>query len=328
MARFADIVFPVATALERNDLAAGLGDRWLCAMQKAAEPPGEARTDYEIFVGLAQRLGFAERFTEDRSADEWVAELYRRTREEWQAGGAELPSLEEFRALGRVPIPAAEGPPPEDLPSFSRDPESHPLSTPSGKIEIYSATIDGFGYADCPGHPTWMEPSEWLGSGRAARFPLHLISNQPRTRLHSQYDIGSYSVDSKVSGREPIRLSPADAGGRGIVDGDLVRVFNDRGECLAGARLSPELRPGVVQLSTGAWYDPERPGQPGGLERHGNPNMLTRDAGTSRLAQAPSALTTLVEVERFDGEPPAVRAFEPPPFISVQETQERPPNGI
>ena len=161
-----------------------------------------------------------------------------------------------------------------------------------------------------------MEPSEWLGSERVSQFPLHLISNQPRTRLHSQYDIGSYSVDSKVSGREPIRLLPADAKGRGIVDGDIVRVFNDRGECLAGAKLSPELRPGVVQLSTGAWYDPERPGQPGGLERHGNPNMLTRDAGTSRLAQAPSALTTLVEVERFDREAPAVRAFEPPALIA------------
>lgn len=163
-----------------------------------------------------------------------------------------------------------------------------------------------------------MEPSEWLGSELAERFPLHLISNQPRTRLHSQYDIGSYSVDSKVSGCEPIRIARGDAASRGIADGDIVRVFNERGECLAGARLSDELRAGVVQLSTGAWYDPASPGRPGGLERHGNPNVLTRDAGTSRLAQAPSALTALVEVERFEGEPPPVRAFDPPVLLAQE----------
>lgn len=127
----------------------------------------------------------------------------------------------------------------------------------------------------------------------------------------------------KVSDREPIRLSPADAESRGIADGDIVRVLNDRGECLAGARLSGELRPGVVQLSTGAWHDPESPGHPGGLERHGNPNVLTRDAGTSRLAQGPSALTTLVEVERFEGVVPAVRVFDPPALVSEPEIQER-----
>ena len=90
---------------------------------------------------------------------------------------------------------------------------------------------------------------------------------------------------------------------------DVVRVFNGRGACLAGVVVSDEVRPGVVQLSTGAWYDPD---EPGGLCKHGNPNVLTRDRGTSRIGQGPSAQTTLVEVEKFRGAPPPVTAFIPP----------------
>src|SRR3954453_16471280 len=112
---------------------------------------------------------------------------------------------------------------------FRADPEGAALRTPSGRIEIFSETIASFGYDDCPGHPAWLEPAEWLGADLAARFPLHLISNQPYTRLHSQYENASYSQDSKVGGREPIRLHPDDAHSRGIADGDVVRVFNDRG---------------------------------------------------------------------------------------------------
>ena len=99
---------------------------------------------------------------------------------------------------------------------------------------------------------------------------------------------------------------------RGIHDGDVVRVFNDRGAILAGAVLSEELRHGVVQISTGAWFDPEHPGVIGSLDKHGNPNVLTLDKGTSRLAQGPSAQTTLVQVEKFVGEVPPISAFDPP----------------
>ena len=76
--------------------------------------------------------------------------------------------------------------------------------------------------------------------------------------------------------------------------------------------VSDEIRPGVVQMATGAWYDPEHPGRIGSLDKHGNPNVLTLDKGTSRLAQGPSAQTTLVEIEKFSGEPPPVTAFEAP----------------
>src|SRR3546814_9327804 len=138
--------------------------------------------------------------------------------------------------------------------------------SPSGKIEIFSETVDGFGYDGGPAHPVWREPDEWLGAPLAERFPLHLMSNQPRTRLHSQLDPGSVSRGSKIADREPITIHPDDAAARGIGDGDVVRVWNDRGSCLAGVIVSDVVIPGVVQLSTGAWFDPEHPGRSGGLE--------------------------------------------------------------
>ena len=311
-ARFADVVLPAAVMLERNDIAAGAADPWLIAMHKAADPPGEARTDYDIFCGLAERLGFGDAFSEGRTADEWVRELYERTRHSLDS--LSLPEFEQFWKAGRVALPRPDARVAGDFEALREDPAVNALDTPSGRIEIFSETIDGFGYDDCPGHPRWMEPVEWLGGPLAERFPLHLVSNQPSTRLHSQFDNGGHSRGAKVGGREPMRINPADAAARGIADGDVVRVFNDRGACLAGAVVSDEVRTGVVQLATGAWYDPVEPGAATTLDRHGNPNVLTLDRGTSRLAQGPIAHTALVEVERFRGEPPAVRAFSPPPL--------------
>ena len=89
-----------------------------------------------------------------------------------------------------------------------------------------------------------------------------------------------------------------------------MRLFNSRGACLAGAVTDPDVMPGVVVMATGAWFDPSTAsGEP---ERHGNPNVLTLDIGTSPLAQGTSALTALVDIERWNAPAPAVRAFTPP----------------
>jgi biotin/methionine sulfoxide reductase len=316
IARFADIVFPAATALERNDVAAGWADSWISSMEQAVVPPAEVSTDYETLCALAERLGFLDAFSEGRDGDEWVRWFYESTRENLKADGVELPDYEAFRAAGRIEIPTPPRQRELDFAALRADPAASPLPTPSGRIELASATIAGFGYDDCPGHPAWLEPAEWLGSPLAEHFPLHLMSNQPSTRLHSQYDNGGYSQDSKIAGREPIRLHPDDAAARGVSDGDVVRVFNERGACLAGAVLDPGLRRSVVQLATGAWWDPVVPGDPTALDRHGNPNVLTLDKGTSRLAQGPSAQTALVQLERFDGPLPPVTAYAPPELIT------------
>lgn len=311
MARHADVVLPVTIALERDDIGSGRGDTHIVPMRRAIPAYGEARDDYEVFRGLARRLGTENDFTEGRTARQWIEYLYEDWREKLGTAGKSIPEFATFWAGHgfRLPLPPYE----ETLfADFRHDPQSHPLKTPSGKIEIFSSVIADFGYDDCPGHPAWLEPHEWLGAPAARRYPLHLVANQPSSRLHSQLDMGANSAASKVAGREPIRLNPQDAAARGISEGDVVRVFNDRGACLAGAKLSDSLRPGVAQLSTGAWYDPDDEG----LCRHGNPNVLTTDRGTSRLAQGCTGQHALVEVERYAERPPDVRAFEPPELVS------------
>src|SRR5437763_12487970 len=311
-ARHADIVLPVTITLEREDIGATAGDPLMVAMHRAVSPYREARDDHAIFAGVAERLGFAEAFTGGRSVRQWLEHLYEPTRQALAERGVNAPDFSEFWEEGELALPVQQW----DggiVRAFRRDPEASPLPTPSGKIEIASATIAGFGYDDCPEHPTWLPPVEGAGSPAMTPFPLQLIANQPATRLHSQLDFGATSLASKIKGREPVRIHPQDAAARGIRDGDIVRLYNARGACLAGAVLSEALRPGVIQLSTGAWYDPKDPTAETPFCVHGNPNVLTRDAGTSRLAQGCTGQLCLVEIERFDGGLPPVKAFDPPP---------------
>jgi biotin/methionine sulfoxide reductase len=314
LARHADIVLPVTTMLERNDIAAARFDRHVTAMRRAIPPVGAARSDFDIFSGIAKRLGLDAAYTEGRDEMTWLRHLYARSRERYAKRGVELPEFEAFWQEGRIEMPPPASPS-VLFGAFRRDPAAAPLGTPSGKIEIFSETIARFGYDDCRGHPTWFEPKEWSRSALAQRYPLHLVSNQPRTRLHSQFDHGASSRDGKIAGREPVRLNPSDAARRGIADGAVVRIYNDRGACLAGAVVSDAVKPGVVQLATGAWYDPVEPATAGTLCAHGNPNVLTRDEPCSKLSDGPSANSTLVEVEPYRGTPPRVRAFEPPEIV-------------
>jgi biotin/methionine sulfoxide reductase len=275
-------------------------------------PFAQSRSDFEIFQGIATELGFAEEFTEGRGEMEWVSHIYQQTRSNAAEQGIELPAFEEFWAGGQCTI----GPQVPDtrfpLEQFRDDPDTHPLKTPCGKIEIYSETIESFGYDDCRGHPMWFDKDEFIGSRRSGDFPLHLVSNQPKTRLHSQMDHGITSLKAKIRGREVVRMNPGDAAQRNITAGDIVRIYNDRGACLAGVVLTETIRPGVIELPTGAWYEPLDYGDPHSLEIHGNPNVLTKDIGTSKLGQGPTAHSCLVEVERYDESLPEIKSFKPP----------------
>ncbi len=312
-ARHADIVLPATSPFERNDVGSSPRDRFIIAMPQLVPPQHAARNDYEIFSEIAQRVGTYDAFTEGRSIEDWVRHAYEVSRAKAAERGYDLLPFDDFWEQGYVELPMPE----KDFvlyEDFRNAPETAPLKTPSGKIELFSETIAGFGYDDCPGHPAWLPPQEWLGASKAAEYPFHLISNQPATRLHSQLDQGVISRHAKVAGREPAWINPVDAKARGIENGDVVRVFNDRGACLAGAVVTENVMPLVVQIATGAWFDPLVPGEIGSLDKHGNANMLTRDAGTSRLGQGPSALSTLVQVEKWNGDAVAARVtvFEQP----------------
>jgi biotin/methionine sulfoxide reductase len=314
-AKYADIVLPATTTMERNDILATEGQRFFVAMKKVIDPVGGARNDFDIFAALAKRLGFESAYTEDRSEMGWLRHMYDTARETTMKLGIGQPDFDTFWQRGHWELPM----PKETAVLFGKfrdDPDANPLRTPSGRIEIFSKQIEGFSYADCPPHPMWLEPAEWLGGQTSRRFPLHLLSNQPATRLHSQLDPASASRATKLHGREPIEINAADANDRGIAEGDIVRIFNERGAFLAGAVLVDHLMPGVVQIATGAWYDPAEPGQPGSLEKHGNPNVVTLDTGTSRLSQAPAAQTVLVEIEKWEAAPPAVSAFDLPVLMT------------
>lgn len=307
-ARLADIVLPATTTVERNDIGGSTRDRYVFAMPKAIEPVAQARNDFDIFNDLARHLGCQETFSKGRDEQAWLEWIYQGIVEKATDQGVPMPDFDSFWEQGYWQSPNIKD---DDilLGPFRDDPDANPLATPSQKIELFSDTIAGFAYDDCPPHPAWMEPAEWLGCDKAKDYPLHLITNQPRTRLHSQMDAGPVSRAQKVNDREPVTINPSDAAQRGIADGDVVRLFNDRGACLAGAVLSDDVRSSVVVLATGAWYDPL---EKQGLEKHGNPNVLTLDKGTSRLAQGCSALSALVQVEKFDGPLPPVTVFEPP----------------
>lgn len=306
-AKYSDIVLPATTALERNDIGSAASDRFMIAMQQAIDPVGESRDDYTIFSGLAERMGVAQAFTEGRDAQAWLRFIYDDSRQRAESFGIALPAFDQFWRDGLLEIdfPEADN---VLLKAFRDDPDAHPLPTPSGRIEIFSERIAGFGYADCPGHPVWLDKP-------APAFALHLLSNQPRTRLHSQYDHGSYSRSSKIHGREPLTMNPKDAQARGIVEGDVIKVFNERGAFLAGVIVSDGIRPGVVQIATGAWFDPLVRGERGSLEKHGNPNVITRDVGASSLSQGCSAQTASVDIVKWDQPLPSVTAFEPPPMV-------------
>lgn len=305
-ARNADIVLPATTTLERDDIASSSRDRSILAMKQAVPPQAQARNDFDICADIADLLGQRDRFTEQRDTNAWLRHLYDRWRTNCARLGVTVPDFAAFWAQGSVEVPAPES---HFVPyaDFVHDPAAHRLNTPTGRIELFSETIANFGYADCPGHPTWFAPSEYLGATRARQYPVHLLTVQPATRLHSQWDHVGVSQAGKIAGREPLIMHEDDAADRGIAEGDVVRVFNDRGACLAGVRLTHDMLRSVAVLATGAWLDNQ-----GGTCVHGNPNVLTQDIGTSRLAQCSAAQSCLVQIELFVGEPPPVRAHELP----------------
>ena len=315
-AKFADIVLPVNTTFERNDIesVSEYSGKYIIAMPQLVESQWDSKSDFDIFTGIAEKLGFKDKYTDGKSEMQWIESIYNDALTAAKKDGLKMPAFADFwKGPGVFEFPV-----PKEARNYTRysefraDPIANALGTPSGKIEIFSKTIADFGYDDCPGHPTWIEPAEWLGSSLTAKYPLHIVSPHPNYRLHSQMNNTWLRELYEVAGREPIWLNPDDAKTRGIADGDVVKVFNDRGALLAGAIVTDRIRQGVVMLQEGAWYDPDEPGEVGAMCKHGNINVLTLDKGTSKLSQGNVANTVLVEIEKYKDAPPRVTAFEVP----------------
>ncbi|MBS7707531.1 molybdopterin-dependent oxidoreductase [Chelatococcus asaccharovorans] len=307
-ARMADIVLPATLAAERNDIAFATREGMLVAMHQAAPAHAEARDDFAIFSDLADRLGVGAAFTEGLDERAWLARLYATFVASAAANGIAVPDFPEFWERGVVDL-APHDEPVVFLDQFRSDPVAHPRPTPSGRIELFSTTVADAQAADCPGHPAWLPPTEWLGAPTAERWPIHLVSDQPARRLHSQLDHAPWSLAGKSGGREVVLVNTADAAARGIADGDVVDIVNGRGTVQAVAAVSDDIVAGAARLATGAWIDPAED-----ADAHGNPNVLTADRPASSFSQGCAALSCLVEIRRCAAPLPPT-AHKLPPLI-------------
>ena len=255
-ARHADIVLPATTFWERNDVHtpwAGAG-HYAIFMKQAIEPMGECRNDLDICTDLARRLGITG--YNDKSEDEWLREL---------TTGV-IDDFDTFRERGLARLPA-----PEDAVAFAReirDPEHHPFTTPSGKIEIYSTTLaakpDPYGLGAIPPIPTWIEdPVD-------PRYPLRMVTPKSRARTHSIH--ANQPILSRADA-DDVWINTADAAARGIANGQTVCVFNARGTTLLPARVTDRIAPGVVSIKEGAWFTPDS----SGADTRGCANVLIAD---------------------------------------------------
>lgn len=318
--RFADIVLPVTTRFERNDIEqfGTHSNKGLMALHQVVKPQFEARHDFDIFAGLCKRFDREAAYRENRDEMQWINAIYDEGVKTGAALGVTLPDFDSFwQGEGYIEYPA--GQPWVRHSEFREQPDLNPLGTPSGLIEIFSKTIAGFGYADCPGHPVWMEPFERSHSKATTKYPLHLQSCHPDKRLHSQLcSSDAFRKTYAVAGREPLYMCEQDARARGLKAGDIARVFNDRGQVLAGVAISADYVPGVIRIHEGAWYSPQKGGKAGTLCTYGDPNVLSADVATSQLAQGPSAHTVLVEVERYQPQAPDVTGFGGPDTVKEE----------
>lgn len=319
-AKMADIVFPTTTEYERNDItmSGDYSNMHIIPMKQVVAKQHGAKDDYQIFTDLCKAYadGLAEAYTDGGKTEmDWIKEFYEGAASAVNANtalGIQMPSFERWWEKNE-PTEFYETPESAAYVSFEdfrNDSVLEALGTPSGLIEIYSDTIAAMNYKDCGAHPMWFEPVEWLGmKDKPAKF--HLLSIHPYDRLHSQQSNTSNRKRYAVADREPVLINTEDAKELGIKQGDLVRVYNARGEILAGANVSDDIMRGVVQIFEGAWYDPNAEG----LCKNGNPNVLTIDLPTSELANGNISHTALVNIELYKhkaGEDIKLTAFMPP----------------
>ncbi|MBE0598865.1 MAG: molybdopterin-dependent oxidoreductase, partial [Desulfuromonadales bacterium] len=274
-ARYADIILPTTTYMERNDIAVGVGTAFLGFQNKAIEPLGECRSHYEIAIDLAARLGI-EGYAAG-SEDERLQEV---------AAVARIPDYQAFKEKGLYRIPRTE--PYVAFQAQIADPENHPFETPSGKIEIYSQQIADMGNPLIPPIPKYIEAWEGPNDPLARKYPLQIITNHAKCRTNGQFDNIPWLRELAP---QAVAINAADAAARGIADGDLVRVFNDRGETWVPAAVTERLLPGVAILPMGAWYRPDE----NGIDRAGSANVLTRDEPTPAGSFAYNSVLAQIE---------------------------------
>ncbi|KMX52988.1 DMSO/selenate family reductase complex A subunit [Klebsiella pneumoniae] len=295
-AKYADILLPDCTASEQMDFAldASCGNMsYVIFADQAIKPRFECKTIYEMTSELAKRLGVEEQFTEGRTQEGWMRYLYEQSRK----AIPDLPDFDTFRQQGIYKQRDPQGHH-VAYKAFREDPQANPLTTPSGKIEIYSQDLAKIA-------ATWELPEgdvidplpiytpgfENYNDPLTAKYPLQLTGFHYKSRVHSTY--GNVDV-LKAACRQEMWINPIDARKRGIANGDRIRIFNDRGEVHIEAKVTPRMMPGVVALGEGAWYNPDA----SRVDQAGSINVLTTQR-PSPLAKGNPSHTNLVQVEKL-----------------------------
>jgi anaerobic dimethyl sulfoxide reductase subunit A len=291
-AKFADVILPACTQFETW----GVEDGWkygdeVILMPKLIEPLGETKSDYRICAEIAERLGIGAAYTEGRNERDWVEwclDQYRATR------FPDLPTLDEFERsnVGVYARPVTK--PAIAFEDFRADPVAHPLNTPSGKIEIFSQRLYEMNRPDeIPAVPKYIQEWESPFGVEADKYPLQVMGHHTLHRVHSTHDNNDWLEEAFP---QRVFINPLDAAARGLADGDLVKVFNDRGATILPCRLTNRILPGVIDIPQGAWWSPDEEG----IDRRGCVNVLTSERWTP-LAFGTAQHTVMAQVEKAIG---------------------------
>jgi anaerobic selenocysteine-containing dehydrogenase len=268
-ADYADILLPATTQLEHVDAHLAYGHLYMMANNAAIAPMGEAKPNSEIFRLLAARMGFTDPcFIE--SDDQLAAQAFDKTHT--RAIHFDWESLKQkgWQKLNMPDAPFAAG----------------GFPTPSGKCEFYSAAMARDGLDPLP---AYIAPYESAASNPslAKRYPLAMISPPARNFLNSTF-VNVQSLRA-TEGEPHLDIHPNDAAARGIVHGEMARIFNDRGSFVAKARVTEKARPGLVVGLSIWWKKLSRDGK--------NANEVTSQRLTD-MGRAPTFYDTLVQVEK------------------------------
>jgi anaerobic selenocysteine-containing dehydrogenase len=306
----ADVILPVSTTLEEDDIVGNTGVggdfRTVGLQRQAIAPIGESKSDYEAVLEIARYMGVSEKVTEGKTVEDWMKFLFKQ-----RFALSDYISWDEFNKKGYYVYPTARNweDEPAGLIKFYEDPVANPLQTPTGKLEFYSERLARSFPDDTerPPLPKWIEKGqshdERISSERAKIYPLLLMSNHGHWRVHSQCDDISWTRECptcKVKGPdgymyEPLWINPQTAENRGIRNGDIVKVFNERGAVLGGAYVTERLMPGVVYMDHGSGCDWIIPGK---LDRGGAINLISPTNTLSKNCSGMATSGYLVETEK------------------------------
>ena len=285
-AKFADILLPGVSFFEIDNIPSPWADDdYLLYNHHITEPLFKGRFEYEWIREVARLLGLKREFDCGLSgADQWLRHVY----DQCRRSEAELPEFDEFKEKSFYVYKSHK-----PLVNFSENiNEGVPFNTPSGKIEIFSKTLyDMNRPEDIPGSPGHIYCAEGPEDPLKEKYPLQLIAYHTKRRCHSQNEENSLLEELDPTA---LWINPADASARGISDGDMAEVFNDRGIIRIPAKVTRRIAAGTVAVSEGGWYRPAVDGADVG----GCINTLTMTDKATPIANGNPQHTNLTDVRK------------------------------